>query len=52
MQVTVEGIIVAGSADLKHALLGSGLVDPRITAAVMKVLDVAYGSWSGLSEVH
>lgn len=41
--VNVNGIIFAGSADFKDVLAESDLLDPRIKAAIVKQIDIAYG---------
>eukprot|EP00461_Guttulinopsis_vulgaris_P003811 UN03812 len=46
----VSGIVIAGSADLKKALLTYDLMDPRLTAIVLGSFDVAYGGENGFSQ--
>lgn len=48
--VTVEGIIIAGSAELKTELSSSNLLDPRLQRKVLKVVDCEYGGESGLNQ--
>lgn len=46
----IAGIVIAGSADLKKALLTYDLMDPRLTAIVLGSFDVAYGGENGFSQ--
>lgn len=46
----IEGVILAGNADIKHELHESALLDPRIKEKIMKPLvDVPYGGSQGLN---
>jgi len=47
---TVSHIILAGSADFKSELSTSDLLDQRLQAIVIKVVDVAYGGESGFNQ--
>lgn len=49
-RVTVRGLVLAGSAEFKNALSGAAALDPRLQAAVVAVVDVAYGGESGLHQ--
>eukprot|EP01098_Paradermamoeba_levis_P002521 TRINITY_DN1290_c0_g1_i3.p1 TRINITY_DN1290_c0_g1~~TRINITY_DN1290_c0_g1_i3.p1 ORF type:complete len:332 (-),score=80.93 TRINITY_DN1290_c0_g1_i3:286-1281(-) len=49
--VNVEGIILAGCADLKNELFASQFLDQRIKAKVIKVVDTQYGGEAGFNEV-
>eukprot|EP00300_Choanocystis_sp_HF-7_P026404 c29554_g1_i1.p1 GENE.c29554_g1_i1~~c29554_g1_i1.p1 ORF type:complete len:316 (+),score=10.77 c29554_g1_i1:126-1073(+) len=46
----VDSIILAGSADFKNVLAASDLFDPRLSAKVIKVVDIAYGMMNGLNQ--
>jgi peptide chain release factor subunit 1 len=46
----VTAIILAGSADFKSELSTSDLLDPRLQAVVIKIVDVAYGGESGFNQ--
>eukprot|EP00743_Colponemidia_sp_Colp-15_P007665 GILK01008295.1.p1 GENE.GILK01008295.1~~GILK01008295.1.p1 ORF type:complete len:257 (-),score=57.58 GILK01008295.1:217-987(-) len=46
---TIRGLIIAGAADLKSEL-HTDLLDPRLKAIVMKLLDLAYGGKQGLEQ--
>lgn len=49
-KVNVRGIVLAGSAELKDELYMSDMLDPRIKAAVVKVVDVSYGGDNGFNQ--
>ncbi|KLO19587.1 translation release factor [Schizopora paradoxa] len=49
-KVNVEGLVLAGSADFKNDLNGSGLFDQRLAAKVVKVVDVSYGGENGFNQ--
>ncbi|KAJ2448845.1 translation termination factor eRF1 [Coemansia sp. RSA 2424] len=49
-KVTVAGIILAGSAELKNDLRDSDLFDPRLRAKVIKIVDVSYGGVNGFDQ--
>ncbi|KAJ7193438.1 peptide chain release factor eRF aRF subunit 1 [Mycena pura] len=49
-KVNVSGLILAGSADLKSELKQSDMLDGRLAAAVIKVVDVAYGGENGFNQ--
>lgn len=46
----VEGLILAGSADLKTILSQSDLFDPRLASKILKILDISYGEEAGFRE--
>jgi peptide subunit release factor 1 (eRF1) len=50
-KVNVQGLVLAGSAELKTDLSGSDLFDPRLLAKVVKVVDVSYGGENGFNQV-
>ena len=47
----VAGIVLAGSASFKNDLLQAGCFDAKLRNAVVRVVDVAYGSLAGFNEV-
>lgn len=49
--VTVEGIVMAGSASFKTDLMNAGCFDSKLRKAVICTVDVGYGSMSGFNEV-
>jgi peptide chain release factor subunit 1 len=46
----VQGLVLAGSADFKTDLAGSDLFDPRLTAKIIKIVDVSYGGENGFNQ--
>lgn len=44
------GLILAGSAAFKNDLAVSELFDPRLSAVVIKLLDVSYGGENGFNQ--
>lgn len=46
----VNGLVIAGSADLKVELGESALFDPRLQAAILKYVDISYGNEMGLNQ--
>ncbi len=46
----VRGLVVAGAANLKSALVDANALDQRLRAIIVAVLDVSYGGASGLRE--
>eukprot|EP00761_Pharyngomonas_kirbyi_P011810 gb/GECH01011836.1/.p1 GENE.gb/GECH01011836.1/~~gb/GECH01011836.1/.p1 ORF type:complete len:442 (+),score=125.90 gb/GECH01011836.1/:1-1326(+) len=46
----VSGIILAGSADFKTELGQSDLLDHRLQAIIIKIVDVAYGGENGFNQ--
>ena len=49
-KVNVTGLVLAGSADFKSDLAGSDLLDGRLAAKVVKIVDVSYGSENGFNQ--
>lgn len=49
-KVNVFGLVLAGSAEFKHELKDNLNLDKRIQKAVCAIVDVSYGSESGLNE--
>jgi peptide chain release factor subunit 1 len=49
-KVNVTGLVLAGSADFKSDLAGSDLLDGRLGAKVIKIVDVSYGSENGFNQ--
>ncbi|KAJ2813255.1 translation termination factor eRF1 [Coemansia furcata] len=49
-KVTETGIVVAGSAEFKHELQKSDLLDPRIKARIVDTVDVSYGGINGFDQ--
>jgi peptide chain release factor subunit 1 len=45
----VKGLIVAGSAQLKHQCVESDIFDKRLNAIVMQIIDISYGQDQGLN---
>jgi peptide chain release factor subunit 1 len=48
---TVSGLVLAGSASFKTDLLNSNCFDPKLRKAVVRTVDVGYGSMAGFNEV-
>lgn len=51
-KVNVTGIVLAGSADFKTELSQSDMLDQRLAAKIIKVVDVSYGGENGFNQVH
>ncbi|KAJ3147251.1 Polypeptide release factor (eRF1) in translation termination [Geranomyces michiganensis] len=49
-KVNVAGIVLAGSADFKTDLGQSDLLDPRLAAKIINVVDVSYGGENGFNQ--
>ncbi|KAJ3325441.1 Electron transfer flavoprotein alpha-subunit [Boothiomyces sp. JEL0866] len=47
---SVVGLVVAGHAEFKSALMESAKLDPRIREKVLSVVDISYGGRQGLKE--
>jgi peptide chain release factor subunit 1 len=47
----VTGIVLAGSADFKTELSQSDMLDQRLAAKIIKVVDVSYGGGNGFNQV-
>lgn len=48
--VTVQGLIFAGCGDFKSELSTTPMLDPRLTAKIIKIVDVSYGGENGLNQ--
>jgi peptide chain release factor subunit 1 len=46
----VRGVVLAGSADFKTELSRSDLFDPRLSTAVIAIIDIAYGGMAGFNQ--
>jgi len=46
----VTGLVLAGSAEFKSKLAGSDLFDGRLSAIVIKMVDVSYGGLNGFNQ--
>lgn len=49
-KVNVNGLVLAGSADFKTELSQSDLLDNRLQAKIIKVVDVSYGGENGFNQ--
>mmetsp|Transcript_32618 Transcript_32618/g.56644 ORF Transcript_32618/g.56644 Transcript_32618/m.56644 type:complete len:438 (+) Transcript_32618:1295-2608(+) len=49
-KVNVNGIVMAGSAEFKKELSQSDMLDQRIVAKIVKIVDVAYGGENGFNQ--
>ncbi|KAG8893350.1 Polypeptide release factor (eRF1) in translation termination [Tulasnella sp. 417] len=49
-KVNVAGLVLAGSADFKTELSQSDLLDQRLQAKIIKVVDVSYGGENGFNQ--
>ncbi|KAG0228391.1 Polypeptide release factor (eRF1) in translation termination [Actinomortierella wolfii] len=49
-KVNVTGIVLAGSADFKTELGQSDLLDQRLQAKIVKIVDVSYGGENGFNQ--
>jgi peptide chain release factor subunit 1 len=50
-KVNVVGIVMAGSADFKTELSQSDMLDQRLAAKIIKVVDISYGGENGFNQV-
>ena len=50
-KVNVAGLVLAGSADFKNELSSSDLLDQRLGAKIIKIVDVSYGGENGFNQV-
>jgi len=50
-KVNVTGLVLAGSADFKTELSQSDMLDQRLSAKIIKVVDVSYGGENGFNQV-
>lgn len=46
----VKGIIIAGYADFKQKVFDQPVLDPRLKAVVLKLVDISYGGEQGLNQ--
>lgn len=49
-QPNIAGLFLAGSAEFKTELIQSGMFDPRVTAKILKVVDISYGGVSDFNQ--
>ncbi|KAL5528961.1 SU2 [Sanghuangporus baumii] len=49
-KVNVTGLVLAGSADFKTELSQSDMLDQRLAAKIVKVVDVSYGGENGFNQ--
>uniref|UniRef100_A0A914YZ44 Eukaryotic peptide chain release factor subunit 1 n=1 Tax=Panagrolaimus superbus TaxID=310955 RepID=A0A914YZ44_9BILA len=49
-KVSVEGLILAGSANLKNELAQSDMFDRRLKDKIIKILDISYGGENGFNQ--
>ncbi|KAH8117637.1 peptide chain release factor eRF1/aRF1 [Phellopilus nigrolimitatus] len=49
-KVNVTGLVLAGSADFKTELSQSDMLDQRLAAKIIKVVDVSYGGENGFNQ--
>lgn len=49
-KVNVAGLVIAGSADFKTELNQSDMFDQRLSAKVLKIVDVSYGGENGFNQ--
>lgn len=49
-KVNVVGIVMAGSADFKTELSQSDMLDGRLQAKILKIVDVSYGGENGFNQ--
>ena len=49
-QLNVEGLVLAGSGDLKTELSHSDLLDSRLQKKIMKTVDISYGGEAGFNQ--
>lgn len=49
-KINVTGLVMAGLADFKTELAGSDLMDPRLKAKIIKIVDVSYGGDNGFNQ--
>lgn len=47
---TLKGLVFAGSAEFKQVLFESEILDPRIKALVISIIDVSYGGENGFQQ--
>lgn len=49
-QPNVKGIIIAGYADFKQKVFENQVLDPRLRAVVLKLVDISYGGEQGFNQ--
>lgn len=49
-KVNVTGLVLGGSADFKTELAQSDLFDPRLSAKIIKIVDLNYGGENGFNQ--
>lgn len=49
-KVNVGGLVLAGSADFKNDLASSDMFDQRLSAKVIKIVDISYGGDNGFNQ--
>jgi len=49
-KANVTGLVLAGSADFKNDLAQSDLLDLRLQAKIIKIVDVSYGGDNGFNQ--
>jgi len=49
-KVNVSGLVLAGLADFKNELATSDLLDQRLSAKILKIVDVSYGGENGFNQ--
>ena len=50
-RANISGLIIAGSAEFKTELAQGGLLDARLSAKIIRIVDVAYGGMNGFNQV-
>ena len=49
-KVTVNGIVLAGSADFKNQLVSKDFLDQRLQEKIINIVDIAYGGLNGFKQ--
>ena len=49
-KVNVAGLVLAGSADFKNELSQSDMLDQRLAAKIVKIVDISYGGENGFNQ--
>jgi peptide chain release factor subunit 1 len=49
-KANIAGLVLAGSAEFKQQLTSTELLDPRLAAIIVKVVDIAYGGENGFNQ--
>ena len=47
---TIQGLVLAGSAEFKQQLTSTELLDARLVSIIVKVVDIAYGGENGFNQ--